>query len=95
LSRVPAESDKLAGSGRSRSRSRSSRRADTRDEALIAVNTARLPALLGVKCRATIVADVRRFCHQIDTDEVFGTHTHTHPQRQARRLVGVAAAMLG
>jgi len=23
---------------------------------------------------ATIVADVKRFSHQIDTDEVFGTH---------------------
>src|SRR5262249_61342966 len=27
------------------------------------------------KISATIVADIKRFCHQIKTDEVFGTHT--------------------
>jgi hypothetical protein len=28
---------------------------------------------------AAIVADVKRFCHQIKTDEVFGTHTSVQP----------------
>ena len=27
---------------------------------------------------ATIMADVKRFAHQINTDEVFGTHRHLH-----------------
>jgi hypothetical protein len=27
---------------------------------------------------ATIVADVKRFSHQINTDEVFGTHSGPH-----------------
>ena len=36
---------------------------------------------------ATILADVKRFFHQINTDEVFGTHNEADSRRQSTQCL--------
>ena len=35
----------------------------------------------------TLVANVRRFCQQINTDEIFGTHRSSSPQAVASMII--------